>query len=156
MIGEIRDAETARIAVEAGLTGHLLLSTLHSGSPAGALLRLLEMGIEPYQVTSSVQAVLNQRLVRKLCDRCKHRVGKVEFDGVLGCEVCLHTGYRGRILVAELVELDGDLRKALLAKADLDQLDSLLQKRGHMTLQQSARQLLRRQITSPAEIDKMG
>ncbi|GAG35735.1 unnamed protein product, partial [marine sediment metagenome] len=71
MIGEIRDAETARIVIEAGLTGHLLLSTLHSGSPAGALLRLLEMGIEPYQVTSSVCAVVNQRLLRKLCEKCK-------------------------------------------------------------------------------------
>ncbi len=66
MIGEIRDAETARIAIEAGLTGHLLMSTMHSGTPAGALLRLLEMGIEPYQVTSSISAVVNQRLVRRL------------------------------------------------------------------------------------------
>ena len=71
MIGEIRDAETARIAIEAGLTGHLLMSTMHSGTPAGALLRLLEMGIEPYQVTSSISAVLNQRLIRRLCDECK-------------------------------------------------------------------------------------
>src|SRR3972149_4416336 len=71
MLGEIRDAETARIAIEAGLTGHLLMSTMHSGTPAGALLRLLEMGIEPYQVTSSVSAVVNQRLLRKLCPDCK-------------------------------------------------------------------------------------
>ncbi|MCX5637871.1 MAG: ATPase, T2SS/T4P/T4SS family, partial [Planctomycetota bacterium] len=73
MIGEIRDAETARIVIEAGLTGHLLMSTMHSGTPAGALLRLLEMGIEPYQVTSSISAVLNQRLVRKLCEKCKKK-----------------------------------------------------------------------------------
>jgi len=73
MIGEIRDAETARIVIEAGLTGHLLMSTMHSGTPAGALLRLLEMGIEPYQVTSSIDAVVNQRLLRKLCETCKKR-----------------------------------------------------------------------------------
>ena len=156
MIGEIRDAETARIVIEAGLTGHLLLSTLHSGSPAGALLRLLEMGIEPYQVTSSVQAVLNQRLLRKLCDQCKHRSGKVEFAGVQGCGACLHTGYNGRVLIAELVELDGELRQALLAKADLDQLDTLLNNRGHMTLQQSALQQLNQGATSQEEVDKIG
>ena len=73
MIGEIRDAETARIVVEAGLTGHLLLSTLHSGTPAGALLRLLEMGVEPYQVTSAIGAVVSQRLPRMLCQRCRTR-----------------------------------------------------------------------------------
>ena len=76
MIGEIRDAETAKIAIEAGLTGHLLMSTMHSGSAASAILRLLEMGIEPYQVTSSVSAVLNQRLVRRLCDKCKKQTSR--------------------------------------------------------------------------------
>ena len=73
MIGEIRDAETAKIAIEAGLTGHLLMSTMHSGNCSGALLRLLEMNIEPYQVTSGVSAILNQRLVRKLCGNCKEK-----------------------------------------------------------------------------------
>ncbi len=85
MIGEIRDAETAKIAIEAGLTGHLLMSTMHSGTPAGAILRLLEMGIEPYQVTSSISAVLNQRLVRKLCTKCKRKVETGAFEAV-GCE----------------------------------------------------------------------
>ena len=84
MIGEIRDAETAKIAIEAALTGHFLMSTMHSGMPAAGFLRLLEMGIEPYQVTSSVCAILNQRLVRKLCDKCKKKNEKnatIEIDG---------------------------------------------------------------------------
>ncbi|MFB3893736.1 MAG: GspE/PulE family protein [Phycisphaerae bacterium] len=122
MIGEVRDAETARIAIEAGLTGHLLMTTMHSGSPAGALLRLIEMGIEPYQVTSSVAAVLNQRLVRRLCPACRRR----EADGswrAVGCGQCLQTGYRGRALLADMVEMSAPLRQALLAKADLESLE---------------------------------
>ena len=124
MIGEIRDAETARIAIEAGLTGHLLMSTMHSGTPAGALLRLLEMGIEPYQVTSSISAVVSQRLVRRLCGACR-KPEEGHFKPV-GCPACLGTGYRGRALISEMVQLDSSLRKALLAKADLDELQALL------------------------------
>ena len=92
MIGEIRDAETARIAIEAGLTGHLLMSTMHSGTPAGALLRLLEMGIEPYQVTSSISAVVSQRLVRRLCDSAGRKPDGGHFKPV-GCRACLGTGF---------------------------------------------------------------
>ncbi len=153
MIGEIRDAETARIAVEAGLTGHLLMSTMHSGTPAGALLRLLEMGIEPYQVTSSISAVVSQRLVRRLCDRCKRATGE-RFEAV-GCPACLGTGFRGRVLIVEMVRLDTELRKALLAKADLDQLQALLQRRGHATLLTNGRELVETGITTQDELRKV-
>jgi len=155
MIGEIRDAETARIVIEAGLTGHLLLSTMHSGSPAGALLRLLEMGAEPYQVTSSVQAVVNQRLVRRLCEHCRRPVGAEGPAGAGGCEACFGTGFRGRALIAEMVELDGALRKALLAKADLDELEQVLAARGHCTLRQDGRRLVREGITTRGELDRV-
>jgi type II secretory ATPase GspE/PulE/Tfp pilus assembly ATPase PilB-like protein len=120
MIGEIRDAQTAQIVIEAGLTGHLLMSTMHSGTPAGALLRLLEMGIEPYQVTSSVSAVVNQRLLRKLCPGCK-QLDKNSGSYTHGqCDKCLHTGFNGRALISEMIQLDSELRKAILAKADLE------------------------------------
>jgi len=153
MIGEIRDAETARIAIEAGLTGHLLMSTMHSGTPAGALLRLLEMGIEPYQVTSSVSAVLNQRLVRRLCRECRKPAEEGRFDPV-GCDACLGTGFKGRALIAEMVHLDGELRKALLAKADLDELEALLERRGHVAIAQNGRRLVENGTTTPAELNK--
>ncbi|MHC5180126.1 MAG: GspE/PulE family protein, partial [Planctomycetota bacterium] len=91
MIGEIRDAETAKIAIEAGLTGHLLMSTMHSGNCSGALLRLLEMNIEPYQVTSGISAILNQRLVRKLCEHCKEKTADGTYESS-GCEQCHNTG----------------------------------------------------------------
>jgi type II secretory ATPase GspE/PulE/Tfp pilus assembly ATPase PilB-like protein len=154
MIGEIRDAETAKIAIEAGLTGHLLMSTMHSGTPAGAFLRLLEMGIEPYQVTSSVSAVLNQRLVRKLCERCKKKDETGVFEAV-GCEACFSTGYKGRVLIAEMVELDSQLRKAILDKADLDELEALLMSKGHTNMLADGQRLISEGITTQEELNKV-
>ncbi|MCE5276869.1 MAG: GspE/PulE family protein [Planctomycetaceae bacterium] len=144
MIGEIRDAETARIAVEAGLTGHLLLSTMHSGSPASALLRLLEMGVEAYQVTSSISGVINQRLLRRLCAACR--------GGDPQCPCCLGTGFSGRALIAEMIQLDGDLRRALLAKADIDTLRDLLTRKGHMNLRQNGMHLVQTGVTTREEL----
>ncbi|MDY0358041.1 MAG: ATPase, T2SS/T4P/T4SS family, partial [Sedimentisphaerales bacterium] len=141
-----------RIAIEAGLTGHMLMSTMHSGTPAGALLRLLEMGIEPYQVTSSIAAVVNQRLVRRLCEQCKRQAAG-GYESV-GCGACLGTGFKGRVLIAEMVQLDSDLRKAILAKADLEELDTLLQTKGHATILDDGRRLVEAGITTQAELNR--
>jgi general secretion pathway protein E len=154
MIGEIRDAETARIGVEAGLTGHLLASTLHSGTPAGALLRLVEMGIEPYQVTSSIRAVINQRLVRRLCDHCKSQNADQTFDAA-GCPHCLETGYTGRLLLAEAIQLDRTLRQAVLNHADLDELEMILATQGRDTMAMHAEQLISQGKTSKPEIARV-
>jgi type II secretory ATPase GspE/PulE/Tfp pilus assembly ATPase PilB-like protein len=155
MIGEIRDAETAKIAIEAGLTGHLLMSTMHSGSPAGALLRLLEMGIEPYQVTSSVSAVLNQRLVRKLCNTCRRKIEQTGLFEAAGCDDCFNTGYKGRVLIAEIVQLDSPLRKAILDKADLDKLEDILKNKGHTTMLTDGKRLVGEGITTQEELNKV-
>jgi type II secretory ATPase GspE/PulE/Tfp pilus assembly ATPase PilB-like protein len=155
MIGEIRDAQTAKIAIEAGLTGHLLMSTMHSGTPAGAFLRLLEMGIEPYQVTSSVSAVLNQRLVRKLCKECKRKIEKTGLFEAAGCEACFNTGYKGRVLIAEMVQLDSQLRKAILAKADLEELEALLMCKGHTSMLADGERLISEGITTQEELNKV-
>ena len=154
MIGEIRDAETARIGVEAGLTGHLLASTLHSGTPAGALLRLVEMGIEPYQVTSSVCAVINQRLVRRLCDHCKVEQADQTFEAA-GCDHCLQTGYVGRMLLAEAIQLDRTLRQAVLKRADLEEMEMILATQGRDTMAMHADQLIRDGHTSRQEIARV-
>ena len=155
MLGEIRDAETAKMVIEAGLTGHLLMSTLHSGSCSGALLRLLEMGIEPYQVTSAISAILNQRLVRRLCETCKRRDESAGRYEAVGCEACVNTGYSGRMLLAERVELDGPLRKAILQRADLETLDALLAERGHMNLVQDGRRLIAQGLTTESELERV-
>jgi general secretion pathway protein E len=101
MIGEIRDLETAQIAVQASLTGHLVLATLHTNDAAAAVTRLLDMGIEPFLLSSSLLGVVAQRLVRKLCKHCKVQEGGVWKS--VGCEQCGHTGYQGRVGVYELL-----------------------------------------------------
>lgn len=154
MIGEIRDAETASIAIEAGLTGHLLMSTMHSGSCSGALLRLLEMGIEPYQVTSGISSILNQRLVRRLCPTCKQPAAGDTYRAV-GCAKCHDTGYHGRVLLAEMIELDGHLRGAILKRSDMESLEELLTSRGHMNLLHDGRRLVNQGITSEDEIQRV-
>ena len=165
MIGEIRDAETAKITIEAGLTGHLLMSTMHSGTPACAFLRLLEMGIEPYQVTSSVSAVLNQRLVRKLCNKCKQTEPRTSVRGkdrdqttvfrATGCNDCFNSGYKGRALIAEMVQLDSQLRKAILAKADLEEFEALLMCKGHTSMLADGQRLVSNGITTQEELNKV-
>ena len=154
MIGEIRDAETAKIAIEAGLTGHLLMSTMHSGSAAAAILRLLEMGIEPYQVTSSVSAVLNQRLVRRLCNKCKKQNAAGDCEPV-GCDECFGTGFRGRMLIAELVRLDSPLRKAILARTDADEIKKVLSDKGHAGMVEDGKRLVADGLTTQDELDKV-
>lgn len=114
LVGEIRDRDTAAIASEAALTGHLVLSTLHAGSACGALSRLLDMGVEPYLLTSGLRAIVNQRLLRQQCSECTGR----------GCKKCSQTGFRGRFLIAEYLEPDTTLRRAILERADRDGLET--------------------------------
>ena len=133
MIGEMRDGETAEIAVQAALTGHLVMSTLHTNSALGAIVRLINMGVEPYLITASVIGVLAQRLVRKLCEECKQALpadraqaaasslgatlppGQVIYRHV-GCSVCRGTGYRGRVAVHELLLMTDGVKKGILER----------------------------------------
>ena len=133
MIGEMRDGETAEIAVQAALTGHLVMSTLHTNSALGAIVRLINMGVEPYLITASVIGVLAQRLVRKLCEECKQALpadqaqaaasslgatlppGQVIYRHV-GCSVCRGTGYRGRLAVHELLLMTEGVKKGILER----------------------------------------
>jgi type IV pilus assembly protein PilB len=134
MVGEIRDGETALIAVEAALTGHLVLSTLHTNDAPGAVARLLDMGVEPFLISSAVVGVLAQRLARVICPRCKvayqppmdavRRLGintestqGVKFYRGRGCEFCKGTGYKGRIGIYELMAVNDEIRELALQRA---------------------------------------
>jgi general secretion pathway protein E len=128
MVGEIRDRETAAVAAEAALTGHLVFSTLHAGSACGVIGRLLDMGVEPYLLTSAIKGILNQRLLRRICDDCRGT----------GCEQCVGAGYRGRLLIAELLTPDAALRRAILAKADADELEAVAAKSDWRTIRSAA------------------
>lgn len=123
LLGEVRDRRTAGIAFEAALTGHLILSTVHSGDPAETIVRFLEMDIPPYQLTSTLTLVCAQRLVRKVCVRCRRARGG-------GCEACHGTGYAGRTAVAQIVEVDEPTRALILRQAQASALREALKAQG--------------------------
>ena len=153
MVGEIRDRETAAVAIEAALTGHLVFSTLHTGSACGVVGRLLEMGVEPYLLTGGVRGILNQRLLRRLCDGCKRATGAA-WESV-GCEQCGGTGYRGRFLVAELLTPDAEVRAAILRKADVDALEVIARRCGWRTVREEADDAVAAGRTSLAELERI-
>src|SRR3984957_20231151 len=163
-VGEIRDRMTAQVAVQAALTGHLILTTFHAGSASEALNRLLEMGLEPYQVRSAVLAILNQRLLRRLCECAtesqdpKDRLGlPVERVRVsFGCEKCRGTGYQGRFLIAELLipEAHG-VGRSILDRNDAIELERTAVTAGMKTRWHRAAEAVDSGITSPVEIRRV-
>ena len=166
LVGEIRDAETAEIAVHAALTGHLVLSTLHTNDAPTAITRLTDMGIEPYLVASSLEGVIAQRLVRKICPSCReaYRPGPEElkvlglprnFEGPLyrggGCEECLGTGYRERTGVFEVLELSENLKNLVLTTQNATRIREEARREGFRTLREDALEKVLSGVTTPAE-----
>jgi general secretion pathway protein E len=171
MVGEVRDSETAHVAVHAALTGHLVLTTLHTETAAAALPRLLDLGIEGYLLRSTLRAVIGQRLVRQLCDRCKSskeltaaefaedpRLATLGFKAgqtvhlPSGCERCGGTGYRGRLGVFEVLELDDEMRELIGEKTDGLKVDQAAIRGGMTTMLDDGIAKCRAGLTSPAEI----
>ena len=151
LVGEIRDPETARIAIEAALTGHLVLSSLHTNDAASAPVRLVDMGVDPYLVTSSVHAVMGQRLVRRLCDACRAPADTTEAAleaaawpdeevppevlwKAVGCPACAATGYRGRFAVQEVLTMSPAIAKLILAEASSDEVEAQACAEGMRTM----------------------
>jgi general secretion pathway protein E len=167
LIGEIRDAETAQIAVQASLTGHLVFSTLHTNDAPGALTRLVDMGVEPYLVASSLEAVLAQRLVRVLCPHCKQpdnsataqsfkaKLGiaadKTIFKST-GCRECRNTGFFGRHAIFEWMDTDEEIRQLILKSASTDQIRAAARKAGMRTLAEDGWRLVAAGITTVEEV----
>ena len=172
MVGEVRDSETAHVAVHAALTGHLVLTTLHTETAAAAVPRLLDLGVEGYLLRSVLRAVIAQRLVRQLCERCKSPRALIDGDfaddpaarGVrlprrrhdlqepCGCERCGGTGYRGRLGVFEVLELTNDLRELIGEKTDGLKIDEMAIRAGMTTMLDDGIAKCRAGLTSPAEI----
>jgi len=168
LVGEIRDVETARIAVQSALTGHLVLSSLHSTDSVSALHRFLDMGIESFLIASSVVAIVGQRLVRRICPSCKTSYTptqdemtfyeesggppKHDFCHGTGCNFCGHTGYQDRIGVYELLQMTPEIKRLIVGWATQDELRRLAQKQGMRTLQEEAVSLVAQDITTISEI----
>ena len=152
MIGEIRDMETAKIAIQSALTGHLVLSTLHTNDAASSLTRLLDMGIDDYLITSAVNGVLAQRLVRRICGKCAVKVAATESEiksfslrkftkeksimlyKTVGCEDCNNTGYHGRCVVVEMMLVNDDIRRLVVKRADATEIEKVAAKAGMITM----------------------
>lgn len=170
MVGEMRDTETAQIAVQAALTGHLVLSTLHTNTAAGAITRLEDMGVERFLITAAVNGVLSQRLIRKLCDHCKKPVipseellantglgafmtnGQQPIYEAGGCGHCKGTGYAGRIAIHELFTLDASAQKTVLAGADANELHEHARSAGMRTLYEDGLLKVARGVSSLEEV----
>ncbi len=169
LVGEIRDLETAEIAIQSSLTGHLVFSTLHTNDAASAVTRLIDMGIEPFLVTSSVVAIIAQRLIRRLCPECREAyepddkalskigitrdaLGARKFYQKKGCPACTNTGYRGRTAIFEMMLLDDNLKKLILKTSDTNQLVRNAVKSGMTTLLQDGIRKVLEGITTIEEV----
>jgi type IV pilus assembly protein PilB len=169
LVGEIRDFETAEIAVKAALTGHLVLSTLHTNDAPSTINRLMNMGIEPFLVATSVNLICAQRLVRRICKDCKEEIhlpaqalveigfaieeaGKVRLYKGRGCPNCNNTGYRGRVGLFEVMEITDELRELILSGASAMELRRKAMEEGMITLRLSGLQKLRDGQTSVEEV----
>lgn len=167
LIGEIRDQETAQIAVQASLTGHLVFSTLHTNDAPGALTRLVDMGVEPYLVASSLEAVLAQRLVRILCDHCKQVDDSDKAAAykeslsipqastiyrAVGCQECRHTGFTGRQAIFEWMDTSSEIRQLILHRESTDKVRAAAQRDGMKTLAEDGWRLVERGTTTMEEI----
>ena len=169
MIGEIRDQETAQIAIQAALTGHLVLSTLHTNDAPSSITRLIDMGIEPFLIASSLEIAIAQRLVRKLCPKCKvaykppqellDRLGitpeeakNITFYEAKGCEECGQTGYKGRLPIFEVMDMTDDIAKLIMERADTGQIKKQAIKNGMTVLVQDGIRRIKEGLTTIEEV----
>ncbi|PYT14647.1 MAG: type II secretion system protein GspE [Acidobacteria bacterium] len=160
MVGEIRDRETADIAIRAALTGHFVYSTLHTNDAPSAITRLTDMGVENYLITSSLVAVMAQRLVRVICGQCKQTAGTAVtpegetidvFRGA-GCEACFGTGYRGRVGIFELMELNEELRAGIMRNEDASRITAVARRHGMRNLREDGWMKVRQGVTTAEEV----
>lgn len=170
LVGEIRDEETARTAMQAAMTGHLVFSTVHAKDTIGSIFRLLDLGVEPYLVANSMDLVIAQRLVRLLCEYCKRPVrvtpgqatrvgrfleGKTEVFGATGCARCLRTGFHGRRALFELLDFNEELRDCVLHEPTISKMRKVIEQGVFTTLQQSGWLLAARGLTTLDEVERV-
>jgi type II secretory ATPase GspE/PulE/Tfp pilus assembly ATPase PilB-like protein len=156
MVGEIRDMETAEIAIRVALTGHLVFSTLHTNDAASSSTRLLDMGLEPYLVASSLECVIAQRLVRTICEHCRTPKPKEEHGGPVfygkGCDECNHTGYKGRTVIYEIIDVNTEIRDLILQRTSADHIRRKALANGMRSLRECGWKKIHAGITTPEEV----
>jgi type IV pilus assembly protein PilB len=157
MVGEIRDAESAHIAVESALTGHLVLSTLHTNDAPSAVSRLTDMGIEPFLVASAIDCVVAQRLARKLCDKCRapSSTGEAGTFEPVGCTRCGGTGYKGRVGIFEVMMVTPEMHQLIVDRASVNAMTELAIAQGMRPLREDGMAKVRAGVTSFAEVTRV-
>ncbi len=155
MVGEMRDRETAEVAIQAALTGHLVFSTLHTNDAVSGITRLLDMGVAPYLVSATVQAIVAQRLVRVLCSSCRVQREDGRSWKAVGCEACAHSGFKGRTGLYELFEPNEEMRRLIVAGRPASELRSLARADGMISLSECGMELVRRGETSAQEVARV-
>ncbi|MBR0457894.1 MAG: type II/IV secretion system protein [Victivallales bacterium] len=154
LVGEIRDKETAEIAINAALTGHLVLSTLHTNDAAGAITRLDDMGVEPFLISSSLLGIVSQRLVRRICPEC-NGTGRIPDDPEKRCRHCIGSGYKGRIAIFELMPINEELRRAINERKDSTELTNIARKHGMRTLREDGDLKVQQHLTTDSEVTRV-
>ena len=160
VVGEIRDVETAEIAIQAALTGHLVFSTLHTNDAAGGVTRLMHMGIQPYLIASAARAIIAQRLVRLICPECKEKVsdggrgllpngGLTSYYRGKGCEACRFTGHKGRTAIYEILLINEAIREMILRRASSNEIKKEAARLGMKTLYQDGLKKVALGLTTP-------
>lgn len=153
MIGEIRDFETVDIAIKAALTGHLVLSTLHTTTAVGSIVRLLDMGVQPFLISASVIAIISQRLARRICPSCKEKAPDQPYFIGRGCKECLNSGYSGRVLIPEVLFLSPQIKEAIVSeRLEEEKIKALARTQGMKTLREEGEVLALSGITSIEEV----
>jgi len=172
LVGEIRDRETAEIAIQSALTGHLLFSTLHTNDAAGAVTRLLDMGVESFLLSSTLLGVLAQRLVRVICPHCKapakpdkklldsmgvspEEASGITFFSGKGCEECRYTGFKGRTAIFEYLPVDDEVRREITSRSSTERIKDIAMKKGFLTLRQDGWRKVKKGVTTIAEVLKV-
>lgn len=159
MVGEVRDTETAQITIQTALTGHLVFSTLHTNDSSGGISRLVDMGIDPFLITSSVEAFIAQRLVRVICDKCGEKIIDDSFAGGYykgkGCKACNNSGYSGRTGIYEILVVSEAIRKMVLQKRSADEIKKKAIEEGMNTLSDDGWEKVRSGVTTPDEVRRV-
>ncbi|HEC01989.1 MAG TPA: type II/IV secretion system protein, partial [Phycisphaerales bacterium] len=173
LVGEIRDSEVADIAIQAALTGHLVFSTLHTNDACSAITRLIDMGVKPFLVASSIQAIMAQRLIRVICKKCKmvdenpnphhlkllgispEEIKKRPVYKGAGCSACQNTGYKGRLGIFEMIELNSEIRELAFKRAPTGDLRVAAKAAGMRTLAEDGKLKIFKGITTPEEVSRI-